>query len=67
MLQTVMLDVIARTLMKDAHGDLIRQSGMQSHAISQIYPVRVQPASHHRWQCKVIVSPLIMDVAGRRK
>ncbi|PRX24037.1 hypothetical protein B0G75_12480 [Paraburkholderia sp. BL18I3N2] len=54
MLQTVMLGMIARTLMKDAHGDLIRHSGMQSHAISQIYPVLAQPASHHRWQCKVI-------------
>ncbi|TFE37128.1 hypothetical protein E2553_42035 [Paraburkholderia dipogonis] len=38
--------MIARTLMKDAHGDLIRHSGMQSHAIKPDIP-RAGPTRFH--------------------
>ncbi|MFP4897375.1 hypothetical protein, partial [Paraburkholderia sp. EG304] len=48
--------LIARTLMKDAREGLVRISGLNSQNFSQVRLARVQPASHHRWQCKVIVS-----------
>jgi hypothetical protein len=64
MLQTVMLGMIARTLMKDAHGDLIQQAGMQSHAVSQIYPVRVQPFTSPLAVQSDLYS-LMMSVVGR--
>jgi hypothetical protein len=40
--------------MKDARGGLVRLSGLKSQSFSQVRLARVQPASHHRWQCKVI-------------
>lgn len=52
---------MVRTLMKDAREDLVRCSGVKSPVLSQVRPTRVQPASHHRWQCKVIFY-LIMAV-----
>ncbi|MEI6002090.1 hypothetical protein H3V53_34665 [Paraburkholderia bengalensis] len=51
---------MARTLMKDAREDLVRISGLKSQSFSQVCLARVQPASHHRWQCKVIFY-LVMD------
>ncbi|MFM0610138.1 hypothetical protein PQR05_37110 [Paraburkholderia sediminicola] len=29
----------------------------------QVSPARVQPASHHRWQCKVIFYPVMVKIA----
>jgi hypothetical protein len=45
---------MVRTLMKDPREGLIRVSGFSSHNFNQVRSARVQPASHHRWQCKVI-------------
>ncbi|QRR07572.1 hypothetical protein FPJ27_14860 [Burkholderia sp. MS455] len=53
---------MVRTLMKDAREDLVRCSGVKSPVLSQVRPTRVQPASHHRWQCKVIFY-LVMAVS----
>ena len=50
---------MVRTLMKDAREDLVRISGLNSQHFVQVCPTRVQPASHHRWQCKVIFYPVM--------
>jgi hypothetical protein len=46
---------MVRTLMKDAREVLVRISGLSPQHFVQVRLARVQPASHHRWQCKVIV------------
>lgn len=40
--------------MKDARESLIQVPGINSHNFNQVRSARVQPAPHHRWQCKVI-------------
>lgn len=45
---------MVRTLMKDAREDLVRTSRLKSQLFVQVRLARVQPASHHHWQCKVI-------------
>lgn len=45
--------------MKDAREGLVRISGLNSQYFVQVCPARVQPASHHRWQCKVIFYPVM--------
>ncbi len=48
--------------MKDAREDLVRISGLSSLYFVQVRPARVQPASHHRWQCKVIFYPVMCTI-----